>query len=80
MESVPLPMLRHAHHVADHLRCSQTRDQTIFGDLEGEILAPLISVKPRLPVRSILSGLIRHHVIFAADAIGERIVVDRRGG
>ena len=51
VKRLPLPMLRHADHVADHLGGGQPRDQAIFGDLEGEILAPLICVKPRLARR-----------------------------
>jgi hypothetical protein len=73
-------MLRNADHVADHLGCGQPRDQTIFGNLEGEVFAPFIRVKSRLAVWSIFTGFIGHHVILATDTIGKRIVIDRRGG
>ena len=79
MKCVPLPMLRDADHVADHLSCGEARDQAVFCDLEGEILAPLIRVQPRFAVWPIFSGLVGHHIIFAADTIRERIVIDCRG-
>ena len=80
LQSLPLPMLCHADHVADHFGGGQTRDQPIFHDLEGEILAPFICVKPRLSVCSIFSKHICHHIIFATDTVREPIVRDRRGG
>jgi hypothetical protein len=63
-------MLRNADHVADHLGRRETRDQTVVRDLEGEILAALVGIKPRLAVWPIFSGLIGHHIIFAPDTIG----------
>ncbi len=80
LERLPLPMLRNADHVADHLRCGQTRDQTIFGDVEGEILAALVGIEALPAAWTIFSNLIGHHIIFATDTIGERVVIDRRGG
>ena len=48
LKRLPLPMLRDADHVADHLDRRETRDQLVVRDLESEILAPIIGVKPRL--------------------------------
>ncbi|HBY27787.1 MAG TPA: hypothetical protein DEH75_14805 [Bradyrhizobium sp.] len=73
-------MLRHADHVADHFGRRQTRDQAVVGDLESEILAALVGIKPRLAGWPIFSGLIGHHIIFAPDTIGQRIATDHRGG
>ena len=70
LERRPLPMLRHADHVADHLDRRETRDQAVVGDLEGEILALIVGIKPGLAVCPFFAGLVDHNVILAADAIG----------
>src|SRR5258708_35606008 len=58
VEGVPLPMLRHADHVADHLRCGQTRGQPISGDVEREILAALVGTHALPADSSILFSLL----------------------
>jgi len=76
VECVPSSMLRHAYHVADHLGCGQTRDQTIFGNLEGEILAALVCIDACPTAWTAFFRLIGHHVVFATDTIGDCVVID----
>jgi hypothetical protein len=78
VECLPLPMLRDADHVTDDLNGGQPRDQAIFGDLEGEVLAELIRVQPGFAVWLIFSGLVGHYIVFAADTIRQRVLLDYR--